>query len=111
MSQLVDRLEEMDYILDGDARDLIRSVVPKAYEADRLTLQDAIKVRIVLSVVVVVHTRQEEALSCYKFDSFLFTLCLVMLNLIHGTGGINPDLSIAYPSQESKFYFATIQDQ
>lgn len=48
---LVHRLEEMDYLLDGDAKDLIRSVVPKAYEEDKLTLQDAIKVMIMLSIV------------------------------------------------------------
>ena len=41
---LVKCLEEMDYILDGDTRDFIRSVVPKAFEANELGLQDAIKV-------------------------------------------------------------------
>ena len=45
VAEVVACVEQMDFIVDGPLEGLIRSVVPAAVEVDRLSLNDAIKVR------------------------------------------------------------------
>lgn len=44
VSQVVECIEHLDFIIDGEAEDLVRSVVPAALKADSLSLDDVIKV-------------------------------------------------------------------
>ena len=44
VSQVVECIEHLDFIIDGSAEDLLRSVVPAALKADSLSLEDVIKV-------------------------------------------------------------------
>lgn len=44
VSQVLECIEHLDYIIDGEAEDLVRSVVPAALKADSLSLEDVIKV-------------------------------------------------------------------
>lgn len=44
VSQVVECIEHLDFIIDGEAEDLVRSVVPAALKADSLSLEDVIKV-------------------------------------------------------------------
>lgn len=44
LDELLKCVEEMDFVIDGELSDLIRSVVPEAAEAGEFSLDDAIKV-------------------------------------------------------------------
>lgn len=46
LGEVLKCVEEMDFVIDGELRDLVRSVVPAAAEAGEFSLDDAIKVMI-----------------------------------------------------------------